>query len=322
MPGSNTLHGPDLSSFQASLDLTKTAHDFAIVKATQGDWYTNPAFATHMGQAKGGLRGAYHFWETGKPVAAQVDRFLAVVEPYLDGRTLIALDYEPGYNNDLTGASQWLALVEQRTGLCPILYLNHYYAGLGWAAEVKRCPVWLAGAPEAVYYPNALPSSVPSLPGWSVICQQWTDKGTLPGYSGGLDLNVWFGDETTWIAQATPTTKTGDWFDMATVDDLKKAVADTLSTAQIVSVGTSQWSVTHVLDWLRRGVAGNGQQLAGLKAAVDALGAKAGVDVQALYDAAAKGAADGVQAEISGAQVQVTLTAAPASNGGQAPSVA
>ena len=276
MPSTSTLHFPDLSSFQSSLDLT-TARlklptdragdpvDAAIVKATQGDWYTNPAFATHMAQAKGGLRGAYHFWETGKGAAAQVDKFLSVVGPYLDGRTLIALDYEPGYNNDLAGAAEWLALVEQRTGLCPILYLNHYYAGLGWAAEVKRCPVWLAGAPDAVYYPNALPAGVPNLPGWQVIAQQWTDKGTLSGYSSTLDLNVWFGDEASWVEQATKATTTPkDWFDMATVDDLKKAIADTLGSAQMVTVGASQWSVTHVLDWLRRGVAGHGAQLAGL----------------------------------------------------------
>lgn len=306
-----TLHGPDLSSFQAALDLTRTPHDFAIVKATQGNWYVNPAFGTHMGQAKGGLRGAYHFWETGTSAAAQVDAFLAVVGPYLDGKTLIALDYEPGYNNDLPGASQWLAMVEQRTGLCPILYLNHYYAGLPWPPEVKGCPMWLAGAPDGVYYPNALPSGVPSVPGWTVIAQQWTDRGTLDGYPSTLDLNVWFGDETTWIKQATKagaspaTTQTGDWFDMATSDELKQAIRDVLNEN---TVGSVKWSAPHVWDYTRRAVNGNGAQLAGLEAAVKALGEKAGVDVQAVYQAAHDGALAGASE--------------PATNGGTAPSAA
>lgn len=69
------------------------------------------------------------------------------------------------------------------------------------------------------------------------------------------------------------------------------------------------WPLWHVLGNIRAGNAETQNMLRGQKAAIDALGAQAGVDVQAVYDAAAKGAHEGVQDEITGASVSVNLTA-------------
>ncbi len=146
------------------------------------------------------------------------------------------------------------------------------------------------------------------------VHHHWSQTGCAGPYIDSIWSQVLAETQRQYDALTTTTQPAKDWFTMATVDDLKAALSSVLSTANIVTVGTSQWSVTHVLDWLRRGVGGNSADIAGLKAAVQALGDKAGVDVQAVYAAASKGAQDGVQAEIAGASasVQVNLSAVPA----------
>lgn len=126
--------------------------------------------------------------------------------------------------------------------------------------------------------------------------------------------SVWRNYETgvAWMRQRI-TELMKDEVDMASMDDLRRAVREavrdetrqTLTDDKLVTVGSSRWTVSHVLDRQRR----QGDELIarvrGLEAALKAVGAQSGIDVQAVYDAAYKGARQGVDDEIDGATVTV-----------------
>lgn len=69
-----TILGPDLASYEEGLDLsTLTDAEFVIIKATQGDSYTNPYYKGWLAQAKATskLPVWYHFLTTSASPAAQ-----------------------------------------------------------------------------------------------------------------------------------------------------------------------------------------------------------------------------------------------------------
>ncbi|MET3711118.1 GH25 family lysozyme M1 (1,4-beta-N-acetylmuramidase) [Sphingomonas trueperi] len=70
------------------------------------------------------LWGAYH-WGTALPPAQQVENFLGWSKP--DDRTLVALDYEPSPNNQMTleGAREFLERIQERLGRRAVLYSGH-----------------------------------------------------------------------------------------------------------------------------------------------------------------------------------------------------
>lgn len=275
-----TLRFPDTSSWQGSLDPRACDADGIMVKLTQGDWYTNPYARNQLAEAheKGVLRGVYHFFETATPFQQQVDYFLRAADPYLDGQTLIGFDYEPAtihQGDDLAGATNWTLGVEKQVQLVPLAYLNAWYQSLNWPAEFRRCPVWAAGRIDAVAYMDAAPTTAPSVPGWHVVAQQWTDRGLLNGFSSPLDLDVWFGDRTSWIAQATP----NNGGSPMALDNNDKAwltqmvhdqMVHVLEAENLVQIGVDpktkqpvKWAIDHVLSNLRAAENATQAQIAG-----------------------------------------------------------
>lgn len=89
-----TLVGPDVASFQAGLDLTKLSDaSYFLVKATEGDSYTDPYYAQWATQAKSTGKPLvwYHFIKTDASAAAQAAHVRSVVDPTLPGM----IDFEP-----------------------------------------------------------------------------------------------------------------------------------------------------------------------------------------------------------------------------------
>lgn len=80
---------------------------------------------------------------------------------------------------------------------------------------------------------------------------------------------------------------------MASLAELRSELRKTLTDDKLVAVGKSKWSITHVLDWLRRKAGDDGAKIAGLQASVKALASKQGVDVDKVYKAAYDGALAG-----------------------------
>lgn len=221
-PGT-AMHGIDISSHQTGINLAAVPADFVIIKATGGTGYTNPAMRDQVTQARkaGRLTAFYHFAHErgleGTP-EAEADHFIKVVTPHLDSNTNLVLDWEAdsvttGNPNGMSGnvwAKRFLDRVKAKTGRAAWLYarLGHLNAHT-WATIPKAHPLWLAwygGAITGYATDFTQPFTVPA--GFRLAAWQYSEKGTLPGYNGGLDLNVFFGDAKTWKATVNGTLPT------------------------------------------------------------------------------------------------------------------
>ena len=186
-------HGIDISSHQAGLNVGALWADFVIAKATEDDDYTNPYKDS---QAQDTLRsskrlGFYHFARPGD-AAAQARYFVDAVRGYV-GKATFWLDWEANAVEQGPGwAKTFLDTVRSLTGSTPGIYMNgSALNGYDWSAVASQYPLWYAGGPEYSDYgrPYSDPA-VPSVSYWGQpLIHQYTEDGSLPGYSGTLDLN-------------------------------------------------------------------------------------------------------------------------------------
>jgi GH25 family lysozyme M1 (1,4-beta-N-acetylmuramidase) len=239
------LTGIDTSSWQAGIGTVPA--DFRIVKTTGGTAYVNPAADAQFrgARAAGQRTGIYHFaHETGcaGSAAAEAAHFVAASAPYLDGRTLLALDFESDNQLDVGWALAWLNAVHDATGVRPLLYLNSTaLRGADWS------PVWNAGyglwlawyaVTTATHGYNDFlgrPAATTTPPlrwgPYAPAMWQFTSTAQLPGWSGSLDANVFYGDGAAWDAycgagtitpQGTITTPQEESMSQADVDAIYK----------------------------------------------------------------------------------------------------
>lgn len=199
-PGS--LPGIDVSHYQGAIDWTQVAASgvrFAFAKATQGQNYVDPTYATNeAGAAAAGIAfGAYDFAHPdASPNGAivEADHFVDVAQPQ-PGQLLPVLDLETtgGLTSDeLTAWTlAWLGEVAARTGVHPMVYTSPN----GWAnrmadttaiADAGYTALWVA-------HWNVASPRVPANDweghGWTFW--QYSDCGSVPGITGCVDSD-WF----------------------------------------------------------------------------------------------------------------------------------
>lgn len=203
------LDGIDISSWQAGLNPKTVPSDFVIVKATQSTNYTNPYFKKWADAvlASGKLLGAYHFAVKGN-ATKQADYFLKVVGPYV-GKCVLVLDWENTQTSDTLSqgpawAKKFLDRVYKKTGVRPLVYMSisvtNAYA---WDSVAENYELWVAH----YLYRNMLKSGYTTNPyriedgcgAWgNPTMYQYSSVGQLSGYSGNLDLNVFYGTRSDW----------------------------------------------------------------------------------------------------------------------------
>ncbi|QAY16135.1 lysin A [Arthrobacter phage Sonali] len=217
-----SMYGIDVSSWQSDLDINAVKADFVIVKATGGTGYVNPACVKHVTAAKkrGLPVGIYHFaHEQGfqGSAVAEAQFFLSQVRGFLDGQTLLVLDWEGDNDWDTAWAKTWLDTVFKATGVRPLIYLNgHNSRAYDWSAVINaNYGLWYAE--YAVTTPTQgyvawdkvsgawEPASIAHCPApaWGkagAVMWQFADHAMIPGYGAGLDANVFYGDRNTWAA--------------------------------------------------------------------------------------------------------------------------
>lgn len=220
----STVPGIDVSYWDSGIDWPKaraTGQRFVIVKATEGETYTDPTFDDNWLGAKpaGLLRGAYCFFHPNLDPKKQADRFISVVKAMNDnGELAHALDLEvtDGVSKDkiIARAKIWLDAVEQAFGRKPFIYsgvsflqANFSELGGGPPAWAKDYPLWLA------WYPNQYtPGMTPLMPrGWfNWTIWQYGDKGEVNGINAKVDLDVFNGtlDDLYKFAGAQPPVQT------------------------------------------------------------------------------------------------------------------
>lgn len=216
-----TLNGIDISGWQAGINLAAVPADFVLIKATGGKGFVSPACDAQYraARAAGKLVGIYHFaHEAGFQGSAQEEAawFLANVKGYLNGDTLLVLDFEGDNSRDVAWVKVWLDTVHAATGVRPVVYLNTAeLAASDWSSVYgANYGLWVAryavtsptqGFNDYAGHPAA--NDAPPAVNWGgvgPVMWQFADNARLPGYAGGLDADVLYGDANTWHAYCRP----------------------------------------------------------------------------------------------------------------------
>jgi GH25 family lysozyme M1 (1,4-beta-N-acetylmuramidase) len=196
--------GIDVADYQhphgAAINWSQVAaagYKFAFIKATEGDYYANPYYASDLAQAKaaGLYATGYHFAIPNvSDGASQADYAIETGGYTPDGRTLpLALDieYNP-YGSECYGLTSaqmvsWLsaftAEAQRITGQRPIIYstADWWNTCTGGSTAFGTDPLWVAA------YRNSDP---PMPAGWgSWTFWQYTSGASVPGITGSVDVS-------------------------------------------------------------------------------------------------------------------------------------
>jgi GH25 family lysozyme M1 (1,4-beta-N-acetylmuramidase) len=164
---------------------------------------------------------AYHFAYSAdqSSIAEQVQVFLTVAK---DADFLWLDQEEAGFDDDQ--AQHFVNLVRASGRPCGLYHSASGFGGVDadaqWVADYRDASV-SAGYPRRV-------SDGAEMPGWDLW--QWTSTGTLPGYTGSLDMN--------WMNPASPLAK------LLRAGYISKAVADAAAEAAMVQIGKLENQVT------------------------------------------------------------------------------
>ncbi|MET1088102.1 MAG: GH25 family lysozyme [Arthrobacter sp.] len=209
------VQGLDVSGHQPSVDWQQQWNmgaRFAYVKATEGNYYTNPSYSSQYQGARkiGMIRGAYHFaipnWSSG---ADQARYFVQngggwtsdgyTMPPVLDfefnpyeGRTISGFYFgNTCYNMSPGDLRAWVrdfgSTMQSLTGRLPVIYTNTNWwkQCLGDPSGFGDYPLWVAAYPGApTNNAGAVPASWNTYSIW-----QYSSTGPFAG-----DSNVWNGD--------------------------------------------------------------------------------------------------------------------------------
>ena len=198
------MNGIDISNWQSNIDVTKMDVDFVIVKATEGASYTSPSFTKQVNDTlnSGKKLGVYHYMSYMTPAKQQAEHFVKTVKPYLN-KAVLVLDFEgTAVYKGVSFALEFLQNVENMTGIKPLIYMSQSVAAShNWTSVINNdYGLWVARYPlgnTTTGFRNDL--SYGNLGYWdSAAMFQYTSHGRLSGYSGYLDLDIFYGDESQW----------------------------------------------------------------------------------------------------------------------------
>ena len=198
------LKGLDLSHWQSDFEAFNSV-DFAIIKATEGVGYVDPACDKLYQKAKksGKLLGVYHFArpDLNNSAIAEADWFIKNIQGYLR-EAILVLDWESGYLGNVAWAKAFLDRVKEKTGIKAILYASRSpINSFDWSSVANAdYGLWVAD-----YGANTgSECNKPVVKWWPFyILWQYTSKGRVAGYNGNVDLNNFYGDAETWRKYAT-----------------------------------------------------------------------------------------------------------------------
>ena len=223
-----SLFGIDVSGHQPpTVTSTVKDYEFALVKVSGGTEYVSGKAPQQIDGVikQGKLLGLYHFALDGFPdkgPVAEADHFLRQVEPYLKLNPILVLDWEAeALKLPLSWAHAWLDRVYEKTGVKALFYTYADYAQRTYSLSSiaqKGHELWVASYGNEGLTPRTSYHHAPEPPKdlvWSkVVLFQFTRAGVLngyaasPGFSGKLDLNVFYGDRKTWETLAKDHRKT------------------------------------------------------------------------------------------------------------------
>ncbi|MCI5054765.1 MAG: hypothetical protein MRY83_01585 [Flavobacteriales bacterium] len=180
------IRGIDVSKWNQEIAWAQVAlegYDFVFIRATQGKKIIDSEFKTNWQNAhsEGMPSGAYHFYVTKRKGKAQARKFMKVVGSYESGDLPPVLDIERmdgGTPEQMRKQmKKWLALVEKKWGVKPILYSGELFYEKHLKGHFDEYKLWIAR------YRKALPNTE----GWTFW--QYSQKGRVAGIATETDLN-------------------------------------------------------------------------------------------------------------------------------------
>lgn len=190
--------GNDISRWQGDVDFDtfKNNAQFVLIKSSEGNGFTDPKFIRNQAESRrvGLPLGYYHFArpDLGNAPEVEADYFLKVIGSPVEGEVYV-LDYEPKSNpgDVVAWCKKFLDRVLEKTGTKPLIYLNQSQVkSFDWQPVIDAgFGLWIAAY---TYDPNKNDVEIGKWPFAAI--QQWTNKQSVPGISGNVDGNVFFGD--------------------------------------------------------------------------------------------------------------------------------
>jgi lysozyme len=199
------IHGIDISRWQSNIDwraVRAGGTRFVFIKATEGGDHIDPRFRENWNGARaaGIPTGAYHFVYWCRPAHEQAQWFVQHIPQTRDALTLPpVLDVEwnghsrtcPRKVSRETAIEKMrlmLRELEAHTGKRPIIYtdISFHKDVLEGVREFDHYPFWIrstAARPEERYHQRR----------WEFW--QYTTTGRVPGISGNVDRNAFYGSE-------------------------------------------------------------------------------------------------------------------------------
>jgi parallel beta-helix repeat protein len=205
-PISIYVQGIDVSHHQGDINWSKVygaGYKFAFVKATGGVNFTDPNFIANMEQASqaGLIVGAYHFaYPEYNNAVSEAQHFLNVAGNYMktgylrpvldleDDPTEDSYPYRMGKENLTNWIHTWMNTVKNETGIEPIIYTG-WYARVGDYLDdsIAEYNLWIA---DWTYDPAISPDTG-IWESWDFW--QYSNKGSIPGIAGDVDLDLFNG---------------------------------------------------------------------------------------------------------------------------------
>ncbi len=163
----NTCHGIDCSHYQEDeqfRQIIKTAPQFVILKATEGETYTDLTFLKRVAilNENNIPWGLYHFFRTTSSPISQAKHFLQQIQIMFDTyqkiglqsiAPLLVLDVEKHPKEqklpDYDEIAQWVKYVYEKTDVLPLIYgspnpWNEILAVRTGTFDITQCPLWIA----------------------------------------------------------------------------------------------------------------------------------------------------------------------------------
>ena len=227
---SGAVPGIDVSHWQETIDWAQVAASgkrFAIAKATDGQSYVDPMYATNKAGAElnGLVFGAYHFARpdrTANDAVIEADHFVDVAQ-LQPGNLIPVLDIEKNPDNMsqaeiTTWILAWLGRVSERLGVRPMVYTSPN----GWLNRTGDTTA-VVDAGYTVLWVAHWGVSEPTVPagdwgGYGWTFWQYTSDGAVPGIQGRVDL---------------------DWYETSSFDAVTIPSADVVPPSASISLPTT-----------------------------------------------------------------------------------
>jgi lysozyme len=188
------IFGLDVSHYQGNIKWKNIERvkgdfplDFVFLRSTVGV-DSDKKFSTNWQHAKqsGFIRGAYHYYRPDENSLMQANNFIKTVHlnsgdlpPVLD---IERISDKQSLDSLKSGVKRWLTAVELHYGVRPIIYSGESFYTDFLKKEFKGYNLWIA---NYSFFEDKIRDE------W--LFWQFTDKGSIDGIDGNVDVNIYNG---------------------------------------------------------------------------------------------------------------------------------